>query len=403
MNGKSGHTLLAALAMGLAASFAARAVTYTVTDVGSLAQADSGSRAYAVNAVGQVAGYSGHPFLFSRGGITDLNPSLPASVFAPAPARDVNDSGTVVGFYLVNAVRRPFRWSAGAFQDLSASATASEAAVGVNNAGDVAIVAGQSYVLKADGSKTVLSGFTAGSAFVPSAINDAGDVAGRATTTAFADHAAIWRNGAAVDLGVLSGDSNSCALGLNALGWAVGASYGPSAATSTLHAFQYRDGVLAPLPGRSSAESCVATAINSAGRVVGYAGALAEGGETAALMWENGEVRDLQTLLPSNSGWTLVAARDINDAGQIAGTGVFQGGYHGFLLTPVPVPGDANGDSLVTTQDAALALGMAVGLTPTANPDLLDLAPSPSGNPKGYGDGRLDALDVLRMLAIASQ
>jgi hypothetical protein len=47
---------------------------------------------------------------------------------------------------------------------------------------------------------------------------------------------------------------------------------------------------------------------------------------------------DLNDLIPAGSGFTLQAARGINDAGQIAGFGTFDGATHAFLLTPVPEP-----------------------------------------------------------------
>lgn len=47
---------------------------------------------------------------------------------------------------------------------------------------------------------------------------------------------------------------------------------------------------------------------------------------------------DLNTLIDPASGWTLFDARDINDAGQIVGTGTISGTQHAFLLTPVPEP-----------------------------------------------------------------
>jgi probable HAF family extracellular repeat protein len=48
---------------------------------------------------------------------------------------------------------------------------------------------------------------------------------------------------------------------------------------------------------------------------------------------------DLNTLIDPSSGWRLMDAQDINDAGQIVGYGINgneQG--HAFLLTPVPEP-----------------------------------------------------------------
>jgi hypothetical protein len=48
---------------------------------------------------------------------------------------------------------------------------------------------------------------------------------------------------------------------------------------------------------------------------------------------------DLNTALPPDSGWELLYARDINNRGQITGTGFFNGGYRAYVLTPIPEPG----------------------------------------------------------------
>ncbi|HEV2436142.1 MAG TPA: hypothetical protein VG077_09090 [Verrucomicrobiae bacterium] len=47
---------------------------------------------------------------------------------------------------------------------------------------------------------------------------------------------------------------------------------------------------------------------------------------------------DLNNLIPTNSGWQLMAARGINSAGQIVGYGIFAGHTNAFLLTPVSAP-----------------------------------------------------------------
>jgi probable HAF family extracellular repeat protein len=45
-------------------------------------------------------------------------------------------------------------------------------------------------------------------------------------------------------------------------------------------------------------------------------------------------MKDLNTLIPANSGWFLQEARGINDAGQIVGSGWNNGQYRAFVLTP---------------------------------------------------------------------
>jgi len=50
---------------------------------------------------------------------------------------------------------------------------------------------------------------------------------------------------------------------------------------------------------------------------------------------------DLNDLVDPAAGWELTYAADINDTGQIVGTGRIGGVQHGFLLSPVPEPSSA--------------------------------------------------------------
>ncbi len=71
--------------------------------------------------------------------------------------------------------------------------------------------------------------------------------------------------------------------------------------------------------------------------------------QMVGLMWNDSQDRafmfapvtgfvDLNSLVDSDSGWTLEFARDINDAGQIVGTGKFNGLTRAFILNPTVVP-----------------------------------------------------------------
>jgi hypothetical protein len=52
----------------------------------------------------------------------------------------------------------------------------------------------------------------------------------------------------------------------------------------------------------------------------------------------NGVMKDLNNLLdPSVTGWVLTNVADINDLGQIAGTGIHDGLTRAFIMTPVPI------------------------------------------------------------------
>jgi len=79
------------------------------------------------------------------------------------------------------------------------------------------------------------------------------------------------------------------------------------------------------------------TGINNNGQVVGQSDTAAMG-RTHAFLYSEGSLLDLNNLLTSGSGWTLTDARDINDLGQIVGTGFINGYDHAFLMTPSAVP-----------------------------------------------------------------
>ncbi len=60
------------------------------------------------------------------------------------------------------------------------------------------------------------------------------------------------------------------------------------------------------------------------------------GSMTHAILWEDGNTHDLNDLIPSDSGWFLEAANDINDEGEIVGVGYNpEGEERGFLLRPL--------------------------------------------------------------------
>src|SRR5262245_60178749 len=81
-----------------------------------------------------------------------------------------------------------------------------------------------------------------------------------------------------------------------------------------------------------------AWAINDAGQVVGSR--LPPCGPAHAFLYSGGSTFDLNILVPPNLGWTLISARNIDDAGRILALGAKDGVLesHAFLLTPMAVP-----------------------------------------------------------------
>jgi len=93
------------------------------------------------------------------------------------------------------------------------------------------------------------------------------------------------------------------------------------------------------LPGETF-DNARALDINSSGQIVGYVAdfdnAPSFGG--AAVLWDEGTIFDLNSLIPAGSGWNLLSAQGINELGQIVGFGTLAGQTRAFVLTPIPEP-----------------------------------------------------------------
>ena len=76
--------------------------------------------------------------------------------------------------------------------------------------------------------------------------------------------------------------------------------------------------------------------MNGAGDVVGATGYMV--GSNDAVLYSNGTLADLNTLIDPSSGWHLSSAAAINDNGWIVGDGVNPSGQQeAFLLIPTTV------------------------------------------------------------------
>ena len=74
-----------------------------------------------------------------------------------------------------------------------------------------------------------------------------------------------------------------------------------------------------------------AYSINDHGQVVGTK--MDPGSEIpTAVLWEDGVLTDLNDLLPPDSGWQLLEARDINNNGGVVGWGLHNDEWHAYYL-----------------------------------------------------------------------
>ncbi len=321
---------------------------YVVEDLGTLA-GDSSSVAWAINEDGDVVGWSTGPegtraFVYTDAGGMVALPGLPDR--PRTIARDINDAGVVVGSANAGGtdIGRAVIWSDGSAVDLGTLGTGEfSEAWGLNNLGEVV---GWSFTDGANG----LTGVHAflytqagelldltpesdnGSALD---INDAGQVTGY--MTAFGGYHAFLGEREAIDLGVLPEFAHSFGLAVSSSGQVAGNVTSASGDSERL--FRFVDGAMQDLGGQG--EHNAAFGINAGGTVVGMRG---QSGKRAIIYSDADGLRDLDSVVDASLGWVLLAAHDINDAGEIVGYGAnnLSETTHAVRLRPVsePSPGD---------------------------------------------------------------
>jgi len=302
----------------------------------------------AVNGAGDVVGQTAKPdltysgFVYSHGVMTEL--TLGGS---NAEANHINHIGQVIGSSATpgDAAQQGFLYSRGVMTPLSMGGALTIPS-GINASGQVAGygIVGNDYeqtraFLYSKGVMTDLGTLPGGTIAASSAINDAGQIAGYASVSATPTyHAFRYDNGVMTDLGTLGGP-NSFAVSINGAGLVIG--YSDTAnggGYNKYHAF-VSDGQQMTDLGTLGGAWSFASGINGAGQIVGST-ALANGKEVPFL-YENGAMHNVAELV---TGFDQVSSYiQLNELGQIAGTGLLDGKPHAFLLTWVPDGGSQGG------------------------------------------------------------
>jgi probable HAF family extracellular repeat protein len=285
-----------------------------------------------------------------------------------APA-SLNDLGQIAG---TSAKHRAALWSqeSGLHElGLPFGFTRSEA-VAIDNSGDVAGTASNASSSKRigflfrNGNQATLSGREA----KPSAINDAVQIAGESVDKNGVAQPALWNKTHEEKMGACCGGT---AIAINNAGQVVGQRYdqqgrysaflwdsshgmqpiGPAGYFTSAVAINNRgdvvvrtfssDGTFLIRPGQAPVKLALSPkfpseprALNSCGAIVGATGPFSDA--YRAFVWDDSHgFRDLNQLLPTGTGWKLEIATDINNRGEIVGTGDHNGEEDaGFLLVP---------------------------------------------------------------------
>jgi probable HAF family extracellular repeat protein len=246
----------------------------------------------------------------------------------------INERGQIVGTSFTNSIVNPatglptlgsFLWEDGRILDLGTLGGAVGRALMINNRGQII---GQSSLAETPGAcvtgdsgtpgchgflwdRGILRdlGTLGGNFSIPNWINDAGEITGVASNqNEQAVFAFVWKKGAMTNLGTLDGDCFSQAF-----------------------------------------------AINSEGQVAGQS-LPCDGSTPRAVLWDDGQIIDLNVFVPPGSGLLLTDPKIINDAGKIVLAGLLSNGdVHSVVLIPCEPSEEDCIDSAEVATSAALS------------------------------------------------
>ena len=319
-------------------------VLYNVTDLGTLGGTSSAARS--INNRGDVVGWASTTTGAHRACIWQSSGGLQGlDTFGGdwSEAWYVNNSGQVVGDADRSSnEQHAFLWQdSTGMQDLTAPNPAVSDARGINDNGQIVGCtyigsSARSYVsLWQTGGAMQNLGTLGGSYASGWSINNAGQVVGSSATVNGYVHPFVWQSDSGMqDLGTLGGNQG-VAFHINESGQVVGWSSTSSGENLPYHAVLWKIGGKMEDLGTLGGADSIAYDIDNSGQVVGYDTDIGH-----AFIWQADiGMQDLNNLIGSPSGWTLVAATAINDNGWIVGYGTTPAGQsHAFLLTPVPEP-----------------------------------------------------------------
>lgn len=339
---------------------------YTITDLGTVYTSE---HAGGINSSGQIASAIFHspvPYAFDSAvsgpnGSSQLTQIMATSL--GSVGRAINDSGQAVGYIIhydptiSSNVWNAFLYSRGTTTEFTRT---NSDANDINNNGSIV---GRLYnppVGGTDGSQdaffysngtTINLGNLGQEWSSANAINDSNQIVGYSNVSSGTSHAFFYSDGTMRDLGTLDG-VYSVAYDVNSSGQVAG-EFGDYEINNKAFLSDPNGGALHSIPMPSEFTVSTASSVNDSGETVGSMWMQTNGADISmvdgwftttntigrsAFVYVDGQTYDLNSLIPSNFEFKLVAATGVNNSGQIAviATSTTDSDYHELLLTPVP-------------------------------------------------------------------
>jgi probable HAF family extracellular repeat protein len=298
----------------------------SITDLGTLGGPQA--IANAINDFGQIVGaaLTKSPDPFANNPLTACS-YLPTTGFACAFLTFAQNAD----FFPGTTESHAFLWHAGSMRDLGTLGGPDSAAWIINDRGQVAGFSFVSFVANPstgvptvdpfiwdprDGAMKDIGGL-GGTYGSPQWMNNRGQVVGSSNLAGdTGSHPFLWSEGVLTDLGVFYENPSAfgIAFSINDAGEVVG-----TAQTSTgIAAFFWKNGTMQNLGTVDNDPCSQAFSINSKSQVVGVSDSCATGADLHGFLWENGgPIVDLNQLVLSGDGLTVINALLINDHGEI--------------------------------------------------------------------------------------
>lgn len=331
---------------------------YSITDLGTLG-GDNSIPIWITN-TGDVIGYSEtgkfdgagnpiqHAFVWSKGTMQDLGTLGGNNSFGLG----ANEEGQIVGYADVpgGATSHAALWYKGTITDLGtlAGPNGFSFAQQINSShqvvGGSTTAEGEFRGFVWDSGVMTELGTLGGPNSFGNGINDRGQIVGGATISDAVDpilgfppfYGALWQSG---EITTLTPGVPAAAFNINNRTQVVGRILVPDPTEGGVaHAFVWQDGMLTDLGMPAGDDNSEANSLNNNGQIVGDSGVgfIESYAPDRALLWQNGTRFDLNTLTPSDSGYHLIVAFDVNARGEIVVCAVqlSSGNIHAALLSP---------------------------------------------------------------------